>query len=274
VQFASSDDERTLVSERPQLQATMGGAAATAQDGMSADVLDSALHDTVEATPKSAAANPATSSAPATLTPASRATQSIAPLAAAPRAPRRSAFKSLLRAITFLLLLGIVGAAAFYGGMYYQKQILDAAQLTTTPVTEPTPPPAPQPSTFEQGRARVDKDPKEWIDKVALPRANQENKQPLDVDDPEFLYLYGRALFLNRDYNQSLKSFNNALAKLDQKASTEAVPLKTEVLLGKLAAAQKIQDYIETRNALNALEAISVKKDALPSTPAGPVKQR
>lgn len=277
--LASSDDERTLVTERPQLQATMGGSSSAEQSAMSADELDSSLHDTVEAPSKVAAAaaeKSATSPAPpATLIPASRAMESAVPIAATHDRPRRNAFKSFLRAITFLILLGIVGAAAFYGGMYYQKQKLDAAQSATTSVKEPEPPPAqPKPSTFEQGRASVDKDPKDWIDKVALPRANQENKQPLDVDDAEFLYLYGRALFLNRDYNQSLKSFNNALTKLDQKSPTEASPLKADVLLGKLAAAQKIQDYIETRNALNSLEAISVKKDVLPSTPAGTVKGR
>jgi hypothetical protein len=120
----------------------------------------------------------------------------------------------------------------------------------------------------------VDKDPKGWIDKVALPRANQGKKQLLEVDDPEFLYFYGRALFLIRDYNQSLKAFNNALTKLDMTPSTEVSPLKAEVLFGKVAAAQKIQDYIETRNALNGLEAISVKKDALPATPSGTLKGR
>jgi hypothetical protein len=113
----------------------------------------------------------------------------------------------------------------------------------------------------------VDKDPQDWIDKEAKPRANLENKQPLDMADPEFLYLYGRALFLSRDYNQSLKAFNSALTKLDQKSPTEVSPLRTEVLFGKLAAAQKIQDFIEVRNALNGLEGISVKKDGLPASP-------
>jgi hypothetical protein len=271
-QLALMDSERTLVTERPQLQATLGGAAPSAQQGMSTAELDSSLHDTVEV-PGRAAARQAT---PTVLAPSSppATEQVVVPHAVESRPPRRSAFKSLLRAITFLILLGIVGTAAFYGGMYFQKQRLDPSQSIATSAKEPEPPPAPQLSTFEQGRARVDKDPKDWIDKVALPRANQENKQPLDVDDPEFLYLYGRALFLNRDYTQALKAFNNALTKLDLKPSTEVSPLKAEALFGKIAAAQKIQDYIETRNALNALEAISVKKDALPTAPSVPGRGR
>ncbi len=270
-QFAHLDDEKTLVTERTELQNTMGGAAAPQSQGMtSAEILDDSIHDTAEIPFKpGAAATTAIAEAPAASAPAvvAPATEIVVPQAVAARPRRRSAFKSFLRAITFLILLGLVGVAAFYGGMYFQKQRMDAAQPAASAVNEPEPPPAPTQSTFEQGRARVDKDPKDWIDKVALPRANQENKQPLDVDDPEFLYLYGRALFLNRDYNQSLKAFNNGLAKLDQKSPTEVSPLRAELLFGKVAAANKIQDYIETRNALNALETISVKKDALPTSP-------
>ncbi|HEV7844303.1 MAG TPA: PP2C family serine/threonine-protein phosphatase, partial [Pyrinomonadaceae bacterium] len=103
-QLAATDDERTIVTERPQLQATMGDSPSAAQQGMSADELDSSLHDTVEVPSKvaaAAAAKSATSTAPSPLIPASRATESVATLAEAPRPPRRSAFKSFLRAITF-----------------------------------------------------------------------------------------------------------------------------------------------------------------------------
>ncbi|HEX8175206.1 MAG TPA: PP2C family serine/threonine-protein phosphatase [Pyrinomonadaceae bacterium] len=263
--FASMDEERTLVTERPvALQATLGGSAAQGQPGLNAAQLDNSLHDTVDMPSKTAAAATAAKpEAPAALP----AAPTVIPRAVESSPRPRSAFKSLLRAIAFLLLLGIVGAAAFYGGMFYQRQRTDAAQSATASVNEPAPPPAPEPSSFEKGRARVDKDPQDWIDKEAKPRANLENKQPLDMDDPEFLYLYGRALFLSRDYNQSLKAFNNALAKLDQKGSTDVSPLRAETLFGKLAAAQKVQDFIEVRNALNGLETISVKKDGLPTSP-------
>ncbi|HEX8747611.1 MAG TPA: PP2C family serine/threonine-protein phosphatase [Pyrinomonadaceae bacterium] len=261
---ASLDEERTLVTERPAaLQATLGGVQ-QAQPGLATTApLDSSLHDTVDMPSKTAATLEAAKPAAPAALPAAE----MAVTRAVESSPRpRSAFKSLMRAIAFLLLLGIVGAAAFYGGMFYQRQRTDATQSATAAANEPEPPPAPQPSTFEQGRARVDKDPQDWLDKEAKPKANQENKQPLDMTDPEFLYLYGRALFLSRDYNQSLKAFNNALIKLDQKSTTEVSPLRTEVLLGKLAAAQKIQDFVEVRNALNGLETISVKKDGLPTS--------
>jgi serine/threonine protein phosphatase PrpC len=269
VQLAASDDERTLVTERPShLHTTMGGA--TSQPGMSAVQLDESMHDTVEMPSKTGAATKtAASSAPAAASPASEV---VVPQAASYQAPpRRSAFKSLLRALTFLILLGIVGAAAFYGGMYFQKQRLDAAQAAADSAKEPEPPPVqPQKSTFEQNRALVDKDPKAWIDQVAKPRADQDGRKPLDVDDPEFLYFYGRALFLIRDYDQSLTAFNNALAKLDQRPATEVSPLKAEVLFGKVAAARKRQNFSEADKALSALDAISVKNDVLPTSPGIP----
>ncbi|HEV7842057.1 MAG TPA: PP2C family serine/threonine-protein phosphatase, partial [Pyrinomonadaceae bacterium] len=54
VQFAAIDDERTIVTERPQLAATMSGEYILPQDGLSADAAsNSALHDTVELPTKS-----------------------------------------------------------------------------------------------------------------------------------------------------------------------------------------------------------------------------
>lgn len=263
--IASLDEERTLVTERPAaLQATLGGAP-QAQPGLTPAQLDNSLHDTVDMPSKTAAAA-AAAAPPPEVRAAPPATEMVIPRAVESSPRPRSAFKSLLRAIAFLLLLGIVSAAAFYGGMFYQRQRTDETQASAVTNSRPEPPPAPQPSSFEQGRARVDKDPQDWIDKEAKPRANRENKQPLDMDDPEFLYLYGRALFLSRDYSQAVKAYNNALAKLDQRGPGEVSPLRAEVLFGKLAAAQRMQDFIESRNALNGLEAISVKKDGLPSS--------
>jgi hypothetical protein len=273
VRMAALDDERTLIAERPaHLQTTMGGASAD----MSAAQLDESMHDTVEmpgkaeASAKAAAVSSAVAApAPAAVSPAS---EIVVPREASYQAPpRRGAFKSLLRALMFLILLGIVGAAAFYGGMFYQKQRQADAQAAADAAKEPEPPPAsPKPSAFEQSRALVDKDPKAWIEQVANTRANQDGRKPVDVDDPEFLYFYGRALFLIRDYDQSLTAFNNALAKLDQKPSTEVSPLKAEVLFGKLAAARKRQNFSEADKALAALDAISVKNDVLPTSPGIP----
>ncbi|MCA1557834.1 MAG: hypothetical protein LC731_04755, partial [Acidobacteria bacterium] len=271
--FAALSDERTLISERPQLQTTMGGAASQSQQVMTAAQMESSLHDTVEAPSKAAKAATASSLAPTKPLPAAPVTEPVTPHVVERPRPR-GVFKSLLRALLFLITLGLVGAAAFFGGIYFQKQRQESIPATDTTAKEPEPPPAPQASAFEQGRASVDKDPRDWMDKVAKPRAIAENKKPQDIDDPEFLYFYGRALFLIRDYHGSLEAFKNAWAKLEQRFPTEPSPLKTEVLFAKLAAARKNNDYVEAEKTLIALDAIGVKKDALPGAPTGPSRGR
>jgi serine/threonine protein kinase len=174
---------------------------------------------------------------------------------------------SVVKVIVFLFLIlsaSVLGAAAFYGGIYFQRQRQETAQGTNS-ATEPAA--SPQTSTFERARALVDKDPREWIDKVAKARADTENKKPQDIDDPEFLYFYGRALFLIKDYNGSLEALRNASAKLEQRSATEPSPLKTEVLFAKLAAARKNNNFIEAEKTLKELDALGVNKDVLPTSP-------
>lgn len=273
VQFAAIDDERTIVTERPQLAATMSGEYILPQDVLSADAAsDSELHDTVEVPTRSGPVRPF---APK---PAEAVAASAPVPLPLPPPKRRSAFKSLLRAIAFLILLGVVGAAAFFGGAYYQeqKQKLSGAQPATPSTTQNADQPAQQnqPSAFEQERTHVDKDPKDWIEKVALPRVNSDNKPPTKIDDAQFLYLYGRALYLTRDYKEALKAFNNALSKLDQQSSSEVSPLRVETLYGKIAAAGKIPNYPEVNSAYQALDGLSVKKDELPQKQSGAIPVR
>jgi hypothetical protein len=186
--------------------------------------------------------------------------------------PRRSALKSLLRAIAFLLFLGIVGAAAFFGGMYYQKQYLSAAATDTA---TPTPTPSaiqPKESDFEARRKRVDTEP----GKALKALEEEAGGKPLDSSSPEFLYLYGRALFLSgKDYKNAFEAFNSALKKTETQPSDNP-SLKTEILLAKLAAARKISNWPEMNSAGEALDAIAAKNASASSQdqqPAGAPSQ-
>jgi serine/threonine protein phosphatase PrpC len=257
VQFAALEDERTLISTRPQLAATMSGDfSAASQAGLGAATLESELHDTVDAPAKI----PTVQASPAP----PPSTQPVVPHAALPASmpPPRSAFKSLLRAITFLLLLGIVGAAAFFGGTYYQKQKSEAALPLTNPA--PTGTPAAQPnqaSAFEQERARVDKDPRDWIERVAQARATREGKPLAEVDDSEFLYLYGRASLLTGNYQEADKALKNALTKLK-----DGNPLKVDVRMAGVVAASGLSKNFSTRtvqDALREMENVSTKQNSM-----------
>ena len=253
LQTSSFDSEQTLISApRAQLAATMSGEISLDEARRSDPALDAALHDTVDMPSKSRAAKETASLPTEIVTPAP--TPAVAP------PPRRSAFKSLMRAIAFLLLLGVVGAGAFYGGMFYQKQVLNPPQSDTSPKNDANTTTQSKESDFELRRKRVDKNPEgelKAMEKEALDK-------PLESNSPEFLYFYGRALFLSgKDNKNALNAFNNALKKPELQSS-EISPLKAEILFAKLAVARKSLNWAEMDSAAKALDEIVIKNAAPP----------
>ena len=89
-------------------------------------------------------------------------------------------------------------------------------------------------------RAAVDADPQKWMTEGVQNQLTKESlAKATDSKDPEFLYLYGRALMRNGNYKDSLQAFELALANLrsDTKGS---LPLATETKLAEAAAGLKI----------------------------------
>jgi protein phosphatase len=176
----------------------------------------------------------ATASSPATvdtrLTPPSR----IAfpgpgtPLESVPRGGAKRQSGGGRTVLRFLLFV-FVGVGAFYAGMQYQQGRLFPSQ-TVTP--QPSPTPANSTMSFEQKRIAVDENPKKWLEQVTLPKAT-------DSKDPEFLYLYGRALMLTGNHRDAMQAFELAVNNLrtEPKAS---LPFGTEVKLAQAAAALKL----------------------------------
>jgi hypothetical protein len=137
--------------------------------------------------------------------------------------------RPVLRFLVFLLFLA-VGGGAFYGGMRYQR-FRDAsaanlaAQLSQTSESRR--------ASFESKRAAVDADPQKWLaDNLTV------GSKPMDSKDPEFLYLYGRALMLTRNHRDASQAFNLSIANL-QDQSKVSLPLSAEVKLAEAAAALK-----------------------------------
>lgn len=155
-----------------------------------------------------------------------------------------------------------MGVAAFYGGAFWQKQKQEV-QPDTTSSAQPTPLPAQpnQASAFEQERARVDKDPKDWIEKVAQPRISREGKLATEIDDPEFLYLYGRAHLLSANYAEADKAFKSALSKLK-----ETNPLRVDIRMAEVIAVAGLSKNFSTKtlqDALKDLEGASPQKNSM-----------
>ena len=140
---------------------------------------------------------------------------------------------SVLRFFVFLLFLG-VAAGAFYAGMRYQQGRLFPSFLPApTAASQPSPTPFALDSAaaFEQKRAAVDSDPQKWLANVTLPKATESK-------DPEFLYLYGRALMLTGNHRDAVQAFELAVSNLRTESSAH-LPFGAEVRLAQAAAALK-----------------------------------
>ncbi|HKQ39401.1 MAG TPA: PP2C family serine/threonine-protein phosphatase, partial [Verrucomicrobiae bacterium] len=105
----------------------------------------------------------------------------------------------VLRFFVFLLFLAVAGGA-FYGGMRYQ-QFRAAGTANTN--AQPSPSPDSGNAAFENKRAAVDADPQKWLaDNLPV------GSKLTDSKDPEFLYLYGRALMLTGAHRDAVQAFD------------------------------------------------------------------
>src|SRR5437763_2521 len=141
--------------------------------------------------------------------------------------------RGVFRFLLFLLFIGAVGAA-FYGGMIYQRQ-QHFTMTSGNAQQSPSPP-----STFPSKRAAVDADPQKWLaDNVPVQTAKESITKPADSKDPEFLYLYGRAVMLTGDHRDAMQAFELALSN-SRSNSNGVLPLDTEVRVANAAAALKL----------------------------------
>ena len=140
--------------------------------------------------------------------------------------------RPVLRFFVFLLFVG-VAAGAFYAGMRYQQGRLFPSQSVTP---QPSPSPPDSAPTFEQKRAAVDANPQKWLADNA-----KEATKVTDSKDPEFLYLYGRALMLTGNNREAVPAFERALNNLRIEPK-DSLPLGAEVKLAEAAAALKLKN--------------------------------
>ena len=169
------------------------------------------------------------------LTPASRiafpgpATEPMQISTAAAPQTTSSGGRAVRRFFAFIFFLVVVGAA-FYAGLRYRE----IRQAITNEVGTPQPIPTPDTrASFETKRATVDADPQKWLaDNVTA------GSKPLDSKEPEFLYLYGRALMQTGNHKDATDAFNLAIANLPAEQKT-SLPLSAQIKLAHAAAALK-----------------------------------
>lgn len=211
------------------------------------------------------------------LTPASRIAfpgpaeaQQVEATAAAVVAEESRRGRGLFRFVVFLLFLA-VGAAAFYGGMVYQRQKHFTA---AAPVTQPSPTPSAE-SAFASRRAGVDADAAKWLNETLPAQLTAQGiSKPLDSKDAEFLYLYGRALMLTGKHSEAMQAFELAVQNI-RSESKASLPLDAEIKLSRAAAALKSNKELPTTQAQRAAaeeKAIAALDETLGIKNASPPK--
>ena len=157
----------------------------------------------------------------------------------------------MLRFLVFLLFVA-VAAGAFYGGMKYQTARSNAVQSTSASNADSAKLDAERAALFERKRAAVDSDPQKWInDNVPLEMARSGVARAIDSKDPEFLYLYGRALMVSGNHREALEAFDRAINTLPTETKAK-LPLDVEVRLASARAAMKLKAKTPSQETLMA----------------------
>jgi protein phosphatase len=174
----------------------------------------------------------------------------------APRAARKSG-----RAVTafgVLLLVLIAVGLAFYVGMMFERK--GTARRLGITQSAPTPTPAAAVTEtaespvvrFDRLRRAVDLTPA-----AEAARMNAAtNNQPLDSPDPEFLYLYGRAMLLTDRQPEAAAAFDRAIQRINENMTPANGELKIDARLAKVAAHLRAGDEAAARQAADALSEI------------------
>ena len=210
-------------------------------------IVDPALHETVDAlrplSPLATNAKTAEDRQPVQ-SPAVVAAQTLPSSAPV----QGSSFGTFARTLLALILILGVAAAAFFGGMYKQRRDQQAAtdqeaEKHVTPLVAPQ-------SEFERKRHEVDGSPSA----MAARMAHDQVDQPLTSSDPEFLYLYGRALLLSGKYTEASAAF----AKVTElvKARPQRDPLRIENRIAATVAAVKSGNAREREKAAAAFDEV------------------
>jgi len=161
----------------------------------------------------------------------------------------------------FVFLLFLLGAGgAFYAGARFHDR-LPASVSRTLRLAETPQQPQPSPAIedpilrFEKARREVDRAPGEWL-KTAVPRELVRLKVSSAVEstEPEFLYLYGRALLLSGDNATATKAFQRAIQLA---TAPEALTIKKEATVALAAAT--IESNTERQSAVDRLHEIQTK---------------
>ena len=267
-----ADDEQTLVRERPDL-----GRATTLSDA-SPPLLRRPFDNAGAGAAGSAVATAAPAAPAADAKPRAADTAREAEKTSAGdngsskvRAPERGGGRGLLAAGALLLTLGAV-ALAFYVGMVFERRGmagrvgLAPASASPTPADAKTAPPvSPAPAEsaadrFGRMRRAVDLSPAAEAERMA----SDAQGRPLESTDPEFLYLYGRALLLTDRQPEAAAAFERAVQRAGENMTPSNGELKIDARLAEVAAHLRARNEAAARASAEALSEFVRQPQATP----------
>lgn len=161
------------------------------------------------------------------------------------------------RILGVLLLVLAVTALAFYVGMTFERK-----GLNRLAVALPSPTPAVVNTTtaaledpaakFERLRRAVDLSPAIEASRMMA----EANNEPLSSSDPEFLYLYGRAMFLTDKPRDAASAFDLAIKRINENMTPRNGELKIDASIAKVAAHLRAGDEEAARLASDSLSEV------------------
>ena len=152
--------------------------------------------------------------------------------------------RTMTRFFMFVLFLALVGAA-FYAGRKYKGPIPYVEGVVPVAEASPTPTVGDDPILkFERSRREVDNDPNAWLaTQLKSEQARQSIQNPLDSNEGEFLYLYGRASLLTGNSDEAARAFEKVIARTNLVSPQADATLKKEATLGLAAVALKSDNH-------------------------------
>lgn len=247
-----ADDEQTLVRERPADLHTARTLPDTPVSHLRRPFDNAGAAVTVTAPAAEARARAADATPDA-----APETSKAAPVSSNVRASNGGAGRGLLAAAALLLTVG-AAVLAFYVGMMYERKgmtnILGPAAATPSPSPAPTRSPEAAftetpAERFARLRRAVDLSPAT----EAARMSGDAQGQPLESNDPEFLYLYGRALLLSDRQPEAAQAFERAIQRINENTTSANGELKIDARLAKIAAHARAHDDAAARQAADAL---------------------
>ena len=204
--------------------------------------------------------------APADTTPVTAAhaaaESQVAPSPVAYSRREKSSSRAGTRFLVVLFMLVAV-AGAFYAGARYRERLPASVRRTfetAPPVVVPTPLKVELLTPFEQMRRNVDRAPAAWLqDEMPKELARQEIKEAIASTNPEFLYLYGRALLLSGHSVEASKAFQRAIQLT---VTPDAASIRKEATIGLAAAT--IESPTEKQLAVDRLHEVQTPAEAAP----------